>query len=228
LNNFHKDAQGRFGVKSVCKKCIKIKCDANKEKINTKCRILYKENGKGKKKVYYEANKKKINARTKAYYKTNNKRLRIQNKKYREANSEKILTRAKTYQKVNKNKINLRTKKRFQTNSKLRINRSMSGYIAYSLKGNKENQHWETLIGYSLKELIKHLEKLFKPGMTWNNYGEWHIDHIIPVSVHNFTKPEHRDFKRCWALKNLQPMWAKDNLRKQAKINKHFQPSLLL
>jgi 5-methylcytosine-specific restriction endonuclease McrA len=65
--------------------------------------------------------------------------------------------------------------------------------------------------------------------MTWENYGsEWHLDHKIPLSVHNFTKPEHSDFKKAWSLKNLQPLWAEDNLKKNAKLNKPFQPSLLL
>lgn len=58
--------------------------------------------------------------------------------------------------------------------------------------------------------------------------GKIHIDHKIPLSAHNFTKPEHSDFKKAWALKNLQPMWAIDNMKKGAKLKKHFQPSLLL
>lgn len=63
--------------------------------------------------------------------------------------------------------------------------------------------------------------------MSWDNYGKWHIDHKTPKSVFNFTQAEHRDFKRCWALKNLQPMWAEDNHSKGAKLTNHFQPSLL-
>ena len=64
--------------------------------------------------------------------------------------------------------------------------------------------------------------------MIWGNYGDWHIDHKIPISAFNFTKPEHEDFKRCWALSNLQPLWAKDNISKNAKLEKHFQPSLAI
>ena len=64
--------------------------------------------------------------------------------------------------------------------------------------------------------------------MCWDNYGKWHIDHIIPKSVYNYTKPEHTDFKRCWALKNLQPLWASDNLSKNDKIDKPFQQALLI
>ncbi len=102
----------------------------------------------------------------------------------------------------------------------------MRANIFRVIKEKKNNQKWEKLIGYPVLELMKHLEKQFKDGMNWENYGEWHIDHIIPVSIFNFTKPEHEDFKKCWALKNLQPLWAVKNLSKGNKLNKQFQPSL--
>jgi len=63
--------------------------------------------------------------------------------------------------------------------------------------------------------------------MTWDNYGKWHIDHIVPIKVHNFSKVEDEDFKRCWALKNLQPLWGYENISKGAKIESHFQPMLV-
>ena len=49
-----------------------------------------------------------------------------------------------------------------------------------------------------------------------------------PLTAHNFTKPKHEDFKRCWALKNLQPLWSKKNISKGNRLTKHFQPSLLI
>ena len=108
-----------------------------------------------------------------------------------------------------------------------KLNNNISRGIRSSLNGNK-TMHWEGLVDYTLNELIKHLESLFITGMNWDNYGEWHIDHIIPKSVFNFTKPEHEDFKRCWALKNLQPLWAEENISKFNKLDKHFQPTLAL
>ncbi len=64
--------------------------------------------------------------------------------------------------------------------------------------------------------------------MTWDNYGKWHIDHTIPISVFNFNRYTDIDFKRCWSLKNLSPMWAKENLVKHNKINEPFQPFLAM
>lgn len=116
------------------------------------------------------------------------------------------------------------------TNPFFKLNRNMRSRINNSLRsnGSKNGRKWEGLVGYSTQELKKHLEKQFIPGMTWENYGEWHIDHIIPVSAFNFSKPEDIDFKRCWALKNLRPLWASDNISKNDRLDRHFQPSLQL
>ena len=62
--------------------------------------------------------------------------------------------------------------------------------------------------------------------MTWQNYGEWHLDHIHPRAAHCYENSDDPDFKRCWALENLQPLWASENKIKSAKIVKPFQPKL--
>ena len=107
---------------------------------------------------------------------------------------------------------------RRKTNPIIRLNDSITGYIYKSLKGNKNGRHWEDLVGYTLSRLKIHLEGLFLPGMTFENYGQWHIDHIIPVSLWKFEKPGDREFKQCWARCNLQPLWAEDNLKKGNRI----------
>ena len=50
--------------------------------------------------------------------------------------------------------------------------------------------------------------------MNWDNYGQWYIDHIIPKAAFNITSPYCDDFKKCWALDNLQPLWAENNIKK--------------
>lgn len=110
-----------------------------------------------------------------------------------------------------------------------KLNNNISGRVRKTLHGSKANRRWESLVGYTIDQLKRHLEKLFKPGMTWENYGTyWHIDHKIPVVVFNFEKPEDIDFRLCWSLKNLQPLERMENLSKRAKINKPFQPSLAI
>ena len=82
----------------------------------------------------------------------------------------------------------------------------------------KASRKWEDLAGYSLKELMIHLERQFHDGMTWENADEWHVDHIIPLSSFSFYSYECDEFKAAWAITNLRPLWAKDNLEKSDKI----------
>ncbi len=107
-------------------------------------------------------------------------------------------------------------KVRRQNNPKFALGERISNSIRLSLKKGKNGWHWEGLVGYTLDALKLHLQSQFKDGMSWDNIGEWHIDHIFPISAFNFTEPEDPEFKQCWALDNLRPLWAKDNLRKSA------------
>lgn len=96
----------------------------------------------------------------------------------------------------------------------LRICGNMRRAITTCLKGGKLGRKWRDLVGYTAEELIAHLEGLFKDGMSWDNYGEWHIDHIIPISAFRILSARDEAFRHCWGLKNLQPLWAKENQSK--------------
>jgi hypothetical protein len=72
------------------------------------------------------------------------------------------------------------------------------------------------LVGCSKDDLLVHLESKFTEGMTWENYGKWHIDHIRPCASFNLEDREEQ--KRCFHWTNLQPLWAQDNIRKGAKF----------
>jgi len=102
-----------------------------------------------------------------------------------------------------------------------RLNNSLSFGVLYSLKDkniSKNRRKWENLVGYTKKELKKHLEKLFKEGMNWSNYGEWHIDHKVPKVFFKYKSTDDVEFKYCWSLNNLQPLWKKENIHKNDKI----------
>lgn len=87
-----------------------------------------------------------------------------------------------------------------------------------ALKHGYKSDRTEKLIGITIKELKVYLEKQFKPGMTWDNYGYygWHLDHRIPLSSFDLTKAEEQ--KKAFHYTNLQPLWAKENMRKHSKI----------
>ena len=97
----------------------------------------------------------------------------------------------------------------------------MSNAIRHSLSQNnlsKNGRHWEDLVGYTSQELREHLESLFTDGMSWGNKGKWQIDHIIPKSFFKIKEVGDVEFRMCWSLDNLQPLWAKDNILKSNKI----------
>ena len=179
-------------------------------------------------KHYRENNYEKINKRKKLwcinnpgkrkkYNKKWNKNNPEYNKQYQIENRERLLEYAKQWIKK-KLKIDLK----FNLNSKIRT------AIWQSLKGNKPGRHWEDLVGYTLNDLIKRLQKTMPKGYCWQDFlqGKLHIDHKIPISAFNFNKPEHTDFKRCWALSNLQLLPAKENMTKHNKLSRPFQPAL--
>jgi hypothetical protein len=109
-----------------------------------------------------------------------------------------------------------------------RVNRKMSKIISSSLKGGKCGRHWFDLVGYTADDLIKHIDSLFIGDMSWDNYGKWHIDHIIPQSYFKFNSPDDIGFKQCWALSNLQPLWAEDNIMKSDKILEPVQGKFIV
>jgi hypothetical protein len=215
LKGFTKELKGRFGVRGDCKKCVALRCNSY-HKIHKKERNLYGR-------IYHQEHKEEICIRHRRNWVNASKetvlKIYAQNKTWRKANKAKMQTWHKDYH-----------KKKWKTDPKFRLKSNITRVINLSLKDGKNGKHWENLVGYTLTRLIKHLEKQFTEGMAWNNYGMygWVVDHKIPISAFNFTQPEHRDFQRCWALKNLQPMWSRKNIIKSNKLSNHFQPSLLM
>ena len=183
-------------------------------------------------KQYRIDNKEIIKDRLDQWRKDNPKKVRIQSKRYRENNLEKAIIRVQRWKRENPEKLKEQRRKYFKnkrkTNLKFNLNRRMVVGIWQSLKGNKNGHHWETLVGYTLSNLIKRLKETMPKGYTWQEFlsGNLHIDHKIPISVFNFNKPEHTDFRRCWALENLQLLPAKENIVKRDKLTKPFQPAL--
>ena len=120
-----------------------------------------------------------------------------------------------------KSKIRARENHRYKTDVNFAISRRMSSVMNECLRNTparKQGRHWEDIVGYTLEELMSHLESKFVDGMSWNNRSEWHIDHIIPRAVFNITSLDCEEFKKCWALDNLQPLWWRDNVSKRDKL----------
>jgi len=136
----------------------------------------------------------------------------LKNKKRRNAYSRK-------YWKLHKKRLVLYKKLRKRKFINLRIASNLRTRIWCALKGICKSAHTMELIGCDIKFLKKYLKKQFKYGMTWKNYGQWHIDHIIPCIFFDLRKESEQ--RKCFYYSNLQPLWAEDNRRKGNKGGKN-------
>jgi hypothetical protein len=95
---------------------------------------------------------------------------------------------------------------------KNRILNNLRSRLSHSLKRNSKIKHSLDYIGCTIQELKFYIEKQFTNGMSWDNYGKWHIDHIRPCA--SFDLSNHDEQCKCFHFSNLQPLWEKDNLSK--------------
>jgi len=141
-------------------------------------------------------------------------------KKYHDAyyakNKQNIIQKQLTYIKANRDKVNNRHNTRYHNDIAYKIKHNLKRRMNNALKGCYKRESTIKLIGCDVEELRLHLEQQFIEGMTWENYGKWHIDHILPCSSFDLTDPEQQ--KRCFHYTNLQPLWAADNIRKSDKV----------
>ena len=187
----------------------------------------YKKNKKKKKeynKDYYGKNKEILKEKQRKYGQEHREERREYAKKYRETHEEEIRRK----QKVNRPKTNKYEKDRRRKDLKFNLSRRMSSAIRRSLQDGKNGRHWESLVNYTLDDLIKRLKTTIPKGYKWQDCldGKLHVDHKIPVSAFNFNCSGHIDFRRCWSLKNLQLLPSRENHEKYNKLIKPFQPAL--
>lgn len=106
---------------------------------------------------------------------------------------------------------------RRQASPALQVKERITKAIAKALRGSKKMQPTFDYLGYTPQELMVHLERQFVKGMGWHNMGEWHIDHIVPFSCFSIESRDDPELRRSFALTNLRPLWAKENIAKSDK-----------
>ena len=167
---------------------------------------------------YREEHREKINARTREWSKGEKHQKYIEN--YNEKNKEKMLQYWVEYRKKPKNKKNFNEyyknwidkKLKEDPHFKLKQNLSHRIYLALKVKNVSKFKRTKELTGCTISELWDHLKKQFQPGMTIENYGIWHVDHVKPCALFDLTDPKQQE--ECFHYTNLQPLWAIDNIRK--------------
>jgi len=153
-------------------------------------------------------------------------------RRYRAENKDRVRASTERWKENNPDHVRALWRKWYEENGKNRdrerrstprgrLEAAMSRAVHFALKGGKGFRKWEELVGYNADTLAAHLESKFAPGMTLDNYGRdgWHVDHIVPRSAFKYQSSEDDEFKQCWALSNLQPLWWRDNISKGAKLD---------
>ena len=197
-DNFPKDKKCSDGYRNVCKECC-----------NSRNRELFKIGS-------LSVDKKK--ERMRQYMKKKRKDPEFnksERKKERERRKEKMENDPEYRRKIN-NRVSKRKKERMKTDPVYRFKVKIRKRIRSILKdrGYTKKSKTHEILGISYEEFNLHMERQFVKGMTWDNYGEWHIDHIIPLA----TAICEDDVIRLNHYTNLQPLWAEDNIRKGSKI----------
>jgi len=143
-------------------------------------------------------------------------------KAYRESEARKAKIKAyqkayrKAYEQSEKGKAYRKAymkayyKNRYQNDPVYKLHNNLRSGFGNWIKGNQKTCRTEQYVGCTYQELLDHLESQFEEGMTWENQGEWHIDHIKAQSRFDPTIEE--EAFKCWHYTNLQPMWAEMNI----------------
>jgi len=209
----------RKGRKS-CKDCAKIYCKQWRETNEEHHREYIAK--------YKNENKELINSRAKIYY---------------EENKEECIRRSDEWKKNNASYVREYSTKYFrekrETDFTYVLKNNISRNISISLRKNNRSKQGKSTFAYlpyTIEELKTHIESQFEPWMIWGNRGKynkktwddndpstwkWQLDHIIPHSTFYYTSMEDDEFKKCWALENLRPYSAKQNILDGASRIRH-------
>lgn len=235
-------------TEKCCKKCKEVKNISeftfNDSKINfeTNCKECrakqqlerYYKNIRENKdfnKNNYKKNRNKILPKRREHRKNNSEKYKSFARKYYKNNKQTINNSNRINYQKNKEKIFQKIKEKYHSDPIFKIRRVISSRVRAIL--NKENHSFWKYVDYTPRELREHLESQFADWMNWSNWGKyhtdewldhdsstwrWQIDHIIPHSSFRYSSMEDEEFKKCWALSNLRPLSAKENILKGNRL----------
>jgi len=153
-------------------------------------------------KNYYNNNKEQILIDVKEYYLNNREEKKTKSRLYYKHNRERILQYNRSW-----------TKQRLKIDQKYKLECRLRNRMYHVFKhlGLRKSESTLQLLGCSVEEARLHIEKLWQPGMSWENYNlhTWHIDHIRPINTFDLTDVNQQ--KQCFHYTNLRPLWAKEN-----------------
>jgi 5-methylcytosine-specific restriction endonuclease McrA len=150
----------------------------------------------------------------------NQEHLREYRKEYNKRNKSKKDGQNIIYYQQNKKYYNNYYSTKYWNEDKFNLTKRTYSIVRQAILKNKSGWVWEVYVGYTLHDLIGHLKATLSEDYSWNDYleGKLELDHIIPVSAFNFSKPTDYEFQECWNLNNLRLITPKENHSKGSKI----------
>lgn len=201
------------------------------------CTACYRSNYYQHNKEKYKASPEKNKERCKKWRNKNPEKFKRTIDKWHSRNYKKYIDNIKKWQKDNPEKYREYQRKsiasRLKRNPNLKLRCIISASVYSRLKKNLSSKNgkatWDFL-PYTVEELKIHIEKQFESWMNWNNWGrgkgKWNIDHIKSHSSFNYTSIEDKEFLECWALENLRPLDAIENIKKSNQTLKNINQNL--
>jgi len=208
LIEFPKHSGNKDGYRNYCKICYyQIRKEYYKE---------YRLKNKEHYKEYYKKNKKILCIKQKEYNLKNKEKIKNYNQIYYLKNIEHKKKLFKEYNLKNKEKRNNYYKEKRKNNSFFKLTSNIRSLISFSIKRNGYSKKSKTfnILCCTPIEFKQHLEKQFTNGMNWENQGEWHLDHIYPISL----AKDEEELLRLNHYTNFQPLWAEENFSKSNQI----------
>ena len=203
------------GLSFQCRVCVRARNDAYYLADKAKSATQRAEN--------YAKNRDRLLQYRRDYYGAKREQHLARMQAHKERNLEAYLERCRNWARNNRDKINSRMRRRWEVDMTFRhkevLRKTLRGL--FSRLGTKKEGRTVEIVGYTAATFAQRMEYQFQPGMSWENYGEWQIDHKIPVD-HFIKKGEWRP-EIIHALCNLQPLWAADNLRKRHHLPPHLK-----
>lgn len=212
VDHFNARASSKDGLHPHCKQCVREyrKTYRSRPEVSAhekEYRESYIESGRLSEVDRVRKKREDVKAKRRAYRSTEDQRARRR----------EYLNRPEIRARVNELRAIRRA--RYSNDVKYKINNRVSCLIRRSIKTGKNNRSWKEFVDFNIDELKAHLERQFTKGMTWERFmaGEIHIDHIVPISSFDIKEVGDAEFRACWSLANLRPLWAKENLVKQKR-----------
>lgn len=172
------------------------------------------------------SNRERVRTTARLWAQANPDKVTEKARRWRQNNLASDAAKARRWRAMNTDKVSAARKRRYGAMKqeaggawiRMRVANVVKQHVRLRLAGGKQRRSWSALVGYSIDDFIRHIERQFRGDMSWLTWGRaWHLDHILPVASFNVREVGDAEFMACWSLANLRPLPARENLSKGAK-----------